>query len=127
MIKSQQKHFIESIPYDKVNPDKIRNDRNRYNNIDGIENKLTRFQVYPETELACKKNTPLSKRQYSEIVDYEKDFDMKTGKLIINPNLTHHSSNNDKNSYIPVTFLKTQEILVDNKFYRLRRKYIMVF
>ena len=31
---------------------------------------------------------------------------MNTGKLIINPNPTHHISNSDENSYIPVIFLK---------------------
>ena len=54
MIKFHEKYFIESIPRDKVNPDKIRQNRNCYNNIHGIENKLTRFQIYSETELACK-------------------------------------------------------------------------
>ena len=54
MIKFHPNYFIESIFYDKVNPDKIRQNRKRYNNIDGIENKLTRFQVYSEIELACK-------------------------------------------------------------------------
>ena len=101
MILFHQKHFIESIPYDKVNPDKIRQNRNRSNNIDGIENELTRFQIYPETELACKYKTPLYKTQYSNIfVEYKKSFDMVTGKLINNPNLTFHSSK-DENSYIP--------------------------
>ena len=28
--------------------DQIKQNRKRYNNIDGIENKLTRFQIYPE-------------------------------------------------------------------------------
>ena len=31
----------------------MRSNRKNYNNIDGIENKLARFQVYPETEAAC--------------------------------------------------------------------------
>ena len=41
--------------------DQIKQNRKRYNNIDGIENKLTHFQIYPETELACKFKTPLYK------------------------------------------------------------------
>ena len=45
--------------------------------------KLTRFQVYQETEFACKYSNPLYKTQYSEIlVEYEKGFDMTTGKKI---------------------------------------------
>ena len=47
MMKLHQKYFIESISYDKVNTDKIRQNRNCYNNIDGIENKLTRFKSTP--------------------------------------------------------------------------------
>ena len=81
MIKLHQKYFIESIPYDNVNPEKMLQNNNRYNNISGIENKLTRFQIYPETELACKYKTPLYKTQYSEIlVEYKKGFEMNTGK-----------------------------------------------
>ena len=63
--------------------------------------------MHPETERACKYNTPLYKTQSSEIlVEYQKSFDMNTGKLIKNPNLTHHISSRDKNSYITVTILK---------------------
>ena len=36
--------------------------------IFNIENKLTRFQLYPETEIACKYKKPLYKTQYSEIL-----------------------------------------------------------
>ena len=76
-IKVRQKDFIELIPYDEVNPDKIRQNRNCYNSIDGIENKLKRFEVYPETEITCKYKT-----QYSKLfVEYKKSFDMKTGKF----------------------------------------------
>ena len=59
MIQFNQKYFFESIPYDKVNPDIIKQNRNRYSNIDGIENTLTRFRIYPEAELACIYTTPL--------------------------------------------------------------------
>ena len=74
---------------------------------------MTSLQVYPETELACQYTKPLYKTQSSDIlVEYEKGFDMKTGKLIFNPHATNYS-NSDKNSYIPVQLLKTQESLVE--------------
>ena len=53
MIKLLQKFFFESIPYDEINSEKIRQNKNCYNKIKNIENKLTHFQIYPETELAC--------------------------------------------------------------------------
>ena len=56
MLKFHQKIFIESIPFDEVNPDRIRNKNNNFRKIHNIENELTRFQIYPETELACKYN-----------------------------------------------------------------------
>ena len=56
MIKFHQKIFIESIPYENTNPDQIRTTNHQFRNIHNIENKLTRFQIYPETELACKYN-----------------------------------------------------------------------
>ena len=53
-----------------------------FRNIQNIENKLTRFQVYQETELACKYKSPLHKTQYSEIlVEYANGFDMTTGQI----------------------------------------------
>ena len=57
MIQFHQNYFTESITYDKVNREKIRRNNQRFNNINNKENKLTRFQTYPETELACKHNT----------------------------------------------------------------------
>ena len=54
IIKFHQKNFIESIPYDKVNPEKTRQNNHCFKNINNIENKLTCFQIYPKTELACK-------------------------------------------------------------------------
>ena len=53
MIKFQQKFFIESIPFEEVNPDQFRSDNTNFRNLPNIENKLTRFQIYPEKELAC--------------------------------------------------------------------------
>ena len=104
--KISSKHFIESILYNKVNPANTRQNNSRYNNIDGIEKELTGFQFYTETELACKHKTPLYKTQNTEVlVEYEKGFAMKTGKLLGSPYPTYHNKN-DKKSFIPVTFLK---------------------
>ena len=51
MIKFHQKIFIESIPFEKVNPNQIRQKNHKFRNINNIENKLPRFQIYQETEL----------------------------------------------------------------------------
>ena len=68
----------------------------------------------PERELACKYTKPLYKTQYSEIlIEYEQGFDMKTGKTNHTTKATHRSTT-DKNAYIPVNLLKTQEELVEN-------------
>ena len=56
MIKFHQQYFIESIPFEDVNPHQIRHTNHKFRNIHSIENKLTQFQTYPETELACKYN-----------------------------------------------------------------------
>ena len=61
MIKFKEKYFIESIPFDKVNPSQIRHHNIKFRNIHNIENKLTRFQIYHETEFACKYKNPLHK------------------------------------------------------------------
>ena len=106
IIKFQQKYFIESISFEDVNPDQIRQQNYNFRNIHNIENKLTHIQIYPETDLACKYTKPLYKSQYSEIfVEYEDGFDMNTGKLIIHQMATSHSTI-DKKSYVPVTFQK---------------------
>ena len=79
MIKFHEKYFIKSFPYEQVNPS--RKQSNDFRKIHDIENKLTRFQIYQETEIAYKYRNPLYKTQYSEIlVEYEKGFDMTTGK-----------------------------------------------
>ena len=71
MIKFHEKYSIESIPYEQVNPSHKQS--NDFKNIPDIEIKLTRFQIYHETEFACKYRNPLYKTQYSEIlVEYEK-------------------------------------------------------
>ena len=66
MIKFHEKYFIQSIPYEQVNAS--RKQSSNFRNIHNIENKLTRFQIYQETELACKYRNPLHKTQYSEIL-----------------------------------------------------------
>ena len=54
MIKFHQKYFIESTPFEDLNPNQIRHTSHKLRNMHNIENKLTRFQIYPEAELACK-------------------------------------------------------------------------
>ena len=79
-----------------------------FENNHDIENKLTRFQVYHETEFACKYSNPLYKTQYSEIlVEYEKVFDMTTGKIKFDPYATIHPLN-EGTSYVPVNFYKSK-------------------
>ena len=66
MIKFHENYFMESTPYKHVHPfEKLSND---FKNSHEIENKLTRFQIYQETEFACKYANPLYKTQYSEIL-----------------------------------------------------------
>ena len=106
MIKFHQKYFIESIPFEEVNPDQIRSNNAKFRNLHDIENKLTRFQIYPETELACKYKKPIYKTQYSEIlVEYKHGFDMNTGHLNVDPLATSHSLT-DGNPYTSVKFQK---------------------
>ena len=106
MVKFHQKYFIESIPFKEVNLDQIRNNNTNFRNLHNIENKLTRFQIYPETELACKYKKPIYKTQYSKIlVEYEHGFIMNTGHLIVDPMATSHSLT-DGNTYVSVKFQK---------------------
>ena len=105
MIKFHEKYFIESIQYEQVNPS--RKQSNDFRNIHDIENKLTRFQIYQETEIACKYRNPLYKTQYSEIlVEYEKGFDMTTGKIKFDPYATGDPLI-EGTSYIPVNVQKS--------------------
>ena len=105
MIKFHEKYLIQSIPYEQVHPS--RQQSTDFRNLHNIENKLTRFQIYQETEIACKYWNPLYKTQYSEIlVEYEKSFDMTTGKIKFNPYATGHPLN-EGSSYIPVNFQKS--------------------
>ena len=106
MIKFHKKYFIESIPHEQVNPS--RKQSTDFKKIHDIENKLTRFQVYHETEFACKYSNPLYKTQYSEIlVEYEKDFDRTTGKKKFELYATSHPIN-EGTSYVPVNFYKSK-------------------
>ena len=105
MIKFHEKYFIESIPYEQVHPS--RKQSTDFGNIHNKENKLTRFQIYQETEIACKYRNPLYKTQYSVIlVEYEEGFDMTTGKIKFDPYATGHPLN-EGTSYIPVNFQKS--------------------
>ena len=105
IINFHEKYFIESIPFDKVNASQRRS--TKFRNINNIENKLTRFQIYHETEYAYEYNNPLYKTQYSEIlVEYDEGFDITTEKINFDPNATHHPTNEDT-SYIPVNLLKS--------------------
>ena len=105
MIKFHQKYCIESIPFEKVKPTQRRSIKLR--DIKNIENKLTRFQIYHETENACKYKNPLYKKQYSEIlVKYNEGFDMTTGKIKFDPYATHRLIN-EYTSYIPVNLRKS--------------------
>ena len=53
MIKLHQNFFIKSITFEDLNPDQRRHSNYRFRNVHNIENKLTPFQIHPETELAC--------------------------------------------------------------------------
>ena len=111
-IKFHEKYFIQSIPYEQVHPS--RKQSTDFRNLYYIENKLTRFQIYQETEIACKYRNPLHKTQYSEIlVEYEKGFDMTTGKTKIDPYATGHPLH-EGTSYIPVNFQEIMVNLVEN-------------
>ena len=80
-----------------------------------MENKLSRFQIYQEKELACKYRNSLYKTQYSEIlVDCKQGFDMNTGKIIKDSHATHHPPN-DGTSYISVNHLRNTGNTRDKK------------
>ena len=72
-IKFHENYFIESIPYEQVNPS--RKQSNYFRNIHDTENKLTHFHIYQETEFEFKYRNPLYKTQYSKIlVECKKKF-----------------------------------------------------
>ena len=85
-----------------------------FKNNHDIENKLTRFQVYQETEFACKNSNPLYKTQYSGIlVEFEKGFDMTTGKIKFDPYATSHPITKEHHTS-QLTFIKAKVNLVEN-------------
>ena len=89
MIKFHQKYFNESILFDQVNADEIRRNNKQNKNIDGIENKITRFQIYPEMiSPATTKPHYIQKHIQKYLSNTKKSFDMKTGKLNINATQT---------------------------------------
>ena len=61
MIKFHEKYFFESIPYEQKNPS--RKQSTDFKTIHDRENKLTRLQLYQETEFACKYSNPLYRTQ----------------------------------------------------------------
>ena len=73
MIKFHQLFFY-SIPFEKVTLERFRLNKQNYNNINGIVMKLTRFQINPETEVACKALKPIFKIQYSKILEEYENF-----------------------------------------------------
>ena len=73
MIKFHQKHFIASILLEQFNPDKTRTNRPHYEKIDGSENKLTNFQIYPGTEDACKYTTPFIEENLQKLLSNTKN------------------------------------------------------
>ena len=74
MVKFHKKYFIESTLNEDANLNQIRKSNQKFRNIHNIENKLTYFQIYQETELACKYNKPLYKTQFSEILVTSENF-----------------------------------------------------
>ena len=78
MIKFHQNYFNESITYDKVSPEKIRQNNQDFNNINNKKNKLKRFQTYHETEHPCKHNTPLYKKEMQKCLSNTKNVSTGT-------------------------------------------------
>ena len=104
LIKFHEKLFIDSIPYEQVNPSHKRS--TDFKNIHIKENKLARFQIHQETEFACKYKNPLHKTQYSELlVEYKKGFDMTTGKIKFDTYATSHPIN-EGTPYVPKNLFK---------------------
>ena len=92
-IKFHQKHFIESIAFDKIKT-LIESDQADKNIV--VE-EIRCFQINPETEVACKYAKALFKTQYSEIlVQNKKKFDRKTENLILGPAQPYQSQKEEK-------------------------------
>ena len=94
--------FLENV--NTIDFDLIINNEKK---IDGIENKPTRFQIYPEAEVACKYPEPFSKHSIQKFffVEYEKKFRHEHRKVIFNPTQPYRNRK-VVTSYIPVTLSK---------------------
>ena len=67
-----------------------------------IENQVTRFQIQPEIESACKRWKPILRTPYSEtLVENEQSFNMKTGKFMISKHAINQNKDDEK-CFIPV-------------------------
>ena len=72
IINFHQKYFIESIPFEDVNPDQIRTTNHKFGNMHSIENKLTRFQIYPETDSHANTTNPFTKHNIQKLLSNTK-------------------------------------------------------
>ena len=68
MIKIQQRFFIESIPYEDVSPEKIRQSNYKIRNFNDMANELTRFQSYTETEFYVNTTNHFIKRNFQKLL-----------------------------------------------------------
>ena len=95
----------ESFAFEKINPDRIRSNGQKNLKLQWYRKQINIF--YPESEVACKNPIPLFETQYLKIiVEYEKVFDMKAGKVIIEP-AQPYQNRKDEKSYILVKFHKS--------------------
>ena len=105
MIKFHEKYFIQSIPYEQVHPS--RKQSTDFRKLHIIEKKINTFPNISRNRNRMQIQKPLHKTQYFEIlVEYEKSFDMTTGKIKIDPYATGHPLH-EGTSYIPVNFQKS--------------------
>ena len=104
--KISSKIFYRTNTVRRCQPESNKTKNTKFRNIHIIKNKLTRFQIYQETDFVCRYRNPLYKTQSSEIlVEYKQSFDMNTEKIIQDPHAIHHSPN-EGTSYIPVNLLR---------------------
>ena len=97
MIKFHREYFTENKPFDQAHQHRTKQPKSQYKKKEGMESKLTRFQIYPGTESACKYWNTLCKTQCSDmLVEYRNQFYMETGKLIIPENATNRNRDDEK-------------------------------
>ena len=65
--------------------DQIKQNRKRYNNIDGIENKLTRFQIYPEQNSPANIKLSLQRTIFRNFCQVRKTFRHENRKITKQP------------------------------------------